>query len=72
LNWCGHQSSAQGAEEVSSLRKKKKKKKNWLREREKCFCRERDLRKSTCVLLVEKRRIWQINNVVLVVVKSSS
>jgi len=53
-------------------KKKKKKKKNWLREREKCFCRERDLRKSTCVLLVEKRRIWQINNVVLVVVKSSS
>ncbi|CAK9866680.1 unnamed protein product, partial [Sphagnum jensenii] len=61
-------SSAQGAEEVSSLRKKKKKK-NWLREREKCFCRERDLRKST---LVEKRRIWQINNVVVVVVVKSS
>jgi hypothetical protein len=52
---------------------KKKKKKNWLLEREKCFCRERVLRKSTCVLLlVEKRRIWQINKVVVVVVVKSS
>jgi hypothetical protein len=52
--------------------KKEKKKKNRLGEREKCYCRERVLRKSTCVLLVEKRRLSQIDNVVVVVVKSTS